>query len=116
MSSRKTAVDILQLKCNQMHEAMLYESISCIDNQIPCGSPGNLMQLEEGENVSAFCIASVAPPSTGPIGYGERIQESDVCVVVSAHSREEILVCLWFHLRVLSLFQVWQESGSRPKL
>lgn len=38
MSSAKAAIDARQLKCSQTHEAVLFESISCIDNQIPCGS------------------------------------------------------------------------------
>ena len=42
-----------------MYAVKLFESTSCIDNLIPCGSPGNIMQLEEGENVSAGCSASL---------------------------------------------------------
>lgn len=74
-----------------------------------------LMQLEGGENASAFCIASVVPPFIESIEKEFRNVHTYIsCVTLEGNAAS--LVCLLFHLRVLSLFQVWQESGSRPKL
>lgn len=80
----------------------LFESISSIDNQILCGSPDNINTIRR-KDVYTDCI---------PILLFINTQWERTCKVGAFHHR-----CVFvLHIRVLSLFQAWQDSGSNPKL
>lgn len=97
-SSTQRLEAIMQLK--------LFESISCIAKVIPCGSPGSIKPTW-----SQYILAATL--QSRQMSYAKMVK----CILISCcFSQDYADTPLIFHLRFLSLFQAWQESGSRPKL
>lgn len=73
----------MHLKCSQMHEAMLFEAISCINNQIPSGSPGNINAIRGGRKL--ICILHSALQVWSRSVLNPQVVEKEYRKLMSVH-------------------------------